>query len=447
MEWLERLRWPAGVTCVRCGHDHVFRIVSKCRSGKPRKIYECGVCHHQFTVITGTIFHNSHLPLKKWTTALRMMLDGDREYSAGALARELEVQYRTARRVAGEVREALRYPPEWLSRALEDENRHTRVRRSSSGLKPFGPSKRPDIDKRPPAKMISRDTGRYSTVKARSTRTIGFVVPDLINPFFTEMASGLMKQARKRGYSVLISSSGGNDACEREEIEEFLDLHVDSLVIVSTQTSTALFQRLKKHGVPFIMVDREIPGLGVNYVGVDDEKVGMLAVSHLYECGCRHIAHIGGPRISTGVGRLKGYLKGLRKFGIPERSEYIANVASPDLKAEFAGYKAMSILLKSRVHIDSVFCYNDVIAIGTMRAIAHAGQRIPGDIAVVGVGNVPNADLFKVPLTSIDQKCALIGERAGEFALSLVENRRVLRPKRILLSPVLVRRQSTRRQP
>ena len=104
----------------------------------------------------------------------------------------------------------------------------------------------------------------------------------------------------------------------------------------------------------------------------------------------------------------------------------------------------MNSLLRSRVHIDSVFCYNDVIAIGAMRAIANAGQRIPDDIAVVGVGNVPNAELFKVPLTSIDQNCALIGERAGELALRLVERRRALSPKRILLSPVLVKRQSTK---
>jgi LacI family transcriptional regulator len=110
-----------------------------------------------------------------------------------------------------------------------------------------------------------------------------------------------------------------------------------------------------------------------------------------------------------------------------------------------AGYKAMSTLLTSRIPLDSVFCYNDIIAIGAMRAIVHAGLRVPDNIAVVGVGNVPNAELFKVSLTSIDQNCALIGERAGELALSLVEGRSALRPKRILLSPLLVKRQSTRR--
>ena len=314
IQWLEILRWPAGVTCVRCGHDHIFRIASKRRSGKPRGIYECGLCRHQFTVTSGTFFHDSHLPLPKWIAAIRMMLDDHSGSSASLLARELEVQYRTARRITGEIREALRHPPEWLSRALESEDRLQRVRGSFSG-------QGPDVRKSSPAKTISRDPGHHLEVNSNSKHTIGFIVPDLINPFFTMIAGGLMKQVRKRGYSVLISSSGGNDACERQEIEDFLDLNVASLVIVSTQTSTALFQRLKRHGVRFVMVDREIPSLGVNYVGVDDEKVGMLAVSHLYDRGCRHIAHICGPRISTGMGRLRGYLNGLRRYEMPERPD------------------------------------------------------------------------------------------------------------------------------
>lgn len=440
-EWLEKLRWPDGVTCIHCGDSRVCRIVSKSRSGKPRRLYECGACHRQFSVTAGTIFHSSHLPLSKWILALRIILDDERECSVSLLAQELEVHYRTAKRVVGEVREALRYPPQWLSRAFEGTNHTPKRRRSSSDLKAFGHDKHSDMSRSRPAKVRSSGAGRHPT------GMIGFIVPDLMNPFFTEIAGGLMKQVRKRGSNLLISSSGGSNACERQEIEEFLDLRVDSLVIISTQTSAALFQRLKKHGVRLVMVDREIPGIGLNYVGVDDEKVGMLAVSHLFGHGYRHIAHICDPRISTGIGRLRGYRKGLRINQFLEKPGYIANVDSADPKAEFAGYKAMSTLLTSRVPLDSVFCYNDIIAIGAMRAVVHSGLRVPDDIAVVGVGNVPNAELFKVSLTSIDQNCALIGETAGELALSLVEGRGVFRPKRILLPPLLVKRQSTRRPP
>lgn len=317
---------------------------------------------------------------------------------------------------------------------------YSTVRRSSTGLKAFSQDKQSEVSGLRPVIARSSDAGR------RPIGTIGFIVPDLMNPFFMEIAGGLMKQVRKRGSNLLISSSGGNDASERKEIEEFLDLRVDSLVIISTQTSTSLFQRLKKHGARLVMVDREIPGIGLNYVGVNDEKVGMLPVSHLFGQGYHHIAHICDQRISTGIGRLGGYCKGLRTNQIREKTERIINVDSVDANAEFAGYKAMNTLLTSRALLDSVFCYNDIIAIGAMRALAHAGLRVPDDIAVVGVGNVPNAELLKVSLTSIDQNCALIGERAGELAMSLVEGRSVIRPQRILLLPLLVKRQSTRRR-
>jgi LacI family transcriptional regulator len=439
IEWLEKLRWPNGVICIRCGYTRVYRIVSKSRSGNLRRLYECGACHRQFSVATATIIHNSHLPLRKWIVVLQEILNSESECSVSLLAQELDVHYRTARRVAGEIREALRHPPQWLSRGLEEMNSIPSDRRPSPGPKASSQGKRSNKSRTGVAKRNASGAGRHPA------GIVGFVVPDLMNPFFTEIAGGLMEQVRKRGSNLLISSSGGNNACERQEIEEFLDLRVDSLVIISTQTSPALFVRLKKHGVRFVMVDREIPGLGSNYVGVNDEKVGMLAVSHLIGQGYRHIAHICDPRISTGIGRLKGYRQGLRINQIPERPGSIVHVNSAGPKAELAGYKAMNTLLTSRVHLDSVFCYNDIVAIGAMRAIAHAGLRVPDDIAVVGVGNIPSGELFKVSLTSIDQNGALIGQKAGQLVLSLPGGRTAVRSKRLLLPPVLIKRKSTSR--
>lgn len=103
-------------------------------------------------------------------------------------------------------------------------------------------------------------------------------------------------------------------------------------------------------------------------------------------------------------------------------------------------------LLRHAPYPDGVFCYNDPIALGAMRAILDSGLRIPEDIAIVGCGNIVYADSLRVPLTSVDQQSETIGDRAGKLALACVESKVPLRPKKVLLEPKLVIRQSTQRK-
>src|SRR4029077_7574627 len=102
---------------------------------------------------------------------------------------------------------------------------------------------------------------------------------------------------------------------EREEVALLLARSVDGLIVASAQSParTGLFQNLEEHKVPYVFIDRKIAGLKANYVGVNDEAVGKIATEHLIECGCRSIAHIGGPKIGTAVGRLEGYRKALAR--------------------------------------------------------------------------------------------------------------------------------------
>ncbi len=131
------------------------------------------------------------------------------------------------------------------------------------------------------------------------TNMIGLVVPDLVHPFFAEVAKGLSKVLRKKGFSLVISSSEEDPELEQQEIDNLLARGVDALILASTQWTVESFRRIEEQKTPYVLLDRKFSGLHANFVGVDDDLVGFLATKHLIEQGCRTIAHIRGTDTST----------------------------------------------------------------------------------------------------------------------------------------------------
>jgi LacI family transcriptional regulator len=278
--------------------------------------------------------------------------------------------------------------------------------------------------------------------------TIGLVVPDLVHPFFAEVAKGLSSTLRVKGYGLLISSSEEDPVLEREEIDQMLARRVDALIVASTQWTVESFRRIEERKRPYVLIDRCFVGLPANFVGVDDEAVGSLATEHLISVGCRRIAHIRGSEISPALGRLTGYRQALARHGFEAPSEYIQTSRASDDSGDISGYDAMLRLLSLDPRPDGVFCFNDPTAMGVLKAILESGLRVPQDIAVIGCGNVRHAELLRVPLSSVDQDSAGIGRQAATLALSLVQSKGERpRPRTILLPPKIMARESTRRQP
>jgi LacI family transcriptional regulator len=295
-----------------------------------------------------------------------------------------------------------------------------------------------EVDYRPNPVARALVTGR--------SHSIGLVVPDLVHPFFAEVAKGLSRVLRKRDYSLVISSSEEDPALERSEIEQLLARRVDALIVASAGRTVESLRRIEQQQTPYILIDRRFPGLAANFVGVDDKRVGELATGHLVEAGCRSIAHIRGPEVSTALGRLAGYRRVLARHGLGMPPGYIVSPRSSDDAGDRSGYEAMKRLLELRPLPDGVFCYNDPAAMGTLRAILESGLRVPQDIALIGCGNVHYDALLRVPLSSIDQDSSGIGERAAKLALSVVEAKGApARPRTVLLTPRLVARESSRR--
>jgi len=172
-----------------------------------------------------------------------------------------------------------------------------------------------ELDYRPNLAARTLATGR--------TYLVGLIVPDLLHPFFAEIAKSLSDVLRKSGYYLIISSSEEDPDLEKQEIHQLLSRQLDTLIIASCRSTVELFFRIEKEKTPYILIDRSLPGLSANYVGVDDVAVGRLATKHLINVGCKRIAHIRGPETSPGVRRLEGYKEALAQTGIKVNDDYI----------------------------------------------------------------------------------------------------------------------------
>jgi LacI family transcriptional regulator len=263
----------------------------------------------------------------------------------------------------------------------------------------------------------------------RRTYTIGLLLPDFTHPFFAEIARAVAQTVRPHGYHVIISYFEEDPELERSEADSLLARQVDGLVIASAQPVRCLelFRRIQARNVPFVLIDRPIAGLQASFVGVDNRAIGRLATEHLIDRGCSRIAHLRGPEIGIATERLEGYRRALAKHGLRVPSRYVVAGGHGDE----TGY--------------GVFCYSDPVAIGAIKAILEGGLSVPHDISVVGAGNVHYSDQLAVPLTTVDQGTCQMGARAAELLIERIGLKGSPRPRKILIPPKLVERESTRR--
>ena len=279
----------------------------------------------------------------------------------------------------------------------------------------------------------------------RRTHMVGLVVPDLGSHFFAEVAKGMGRKLQAKDFHLITSSSEEDPERERQEIDWLVSRRVDALAVCSVHHagSAEEFHHLEEKKVPYILVDRHLPGLKVTYVGGNDEAIGRMATKHLIEGGCKRIAYIRGPEFANARARERGYRKTLSRNKLEVRDGYLASGEFSESSS--SGYRAAQGLLKLRPRPDGIVCFNDSAAAGALKAILEAGLKVPNDIAVIGAGNDRHSDVFLVPLTTIDQRCLEVGENAGEQVLRLLRAKRTPPRKTIHIEPRLIVRASTKK--
>jgi LacI family transcriptional regulator len=285
-----------------------------------------------------------------------------------------------------------------------------------------------------------------SLVTGRSA-LVGLVVPDLVHPFFGEIAKSLSLALRKQNYFVIVSASDGDADLERQEIDHMLAHRIDALVVASAQDTPDSLKAVVAQGTPLILLDRSFPGFANHFVGGDDYKIGMMAAEHLIASGRRHIANIRGPENSVGKRRYEGFCDALAKHGMTVPPEYVVAPEMIDTDGRATGYAAMQKLLALKPPPDALFLFNDNIAVGAMNAAFEAGVKIPKDLLMIACGNYHYGDTLRVPLSTIDQCSQEIGQRIAKLILSTLAADVPVKPRRIILEPTLVIRESSQATP
>jgi len=279
----------------------------------------------------------------------------------------------------------------------------------------------------------------------RGTRSpaIALVIPDIENPFFTQLARGVEAAAAERNHLVILCNSGGDRSREDRHLRLLEEERVAGVLMTpSAERTSRLHQQIRERGTPIVRLDRRSSSREQCSITVDGVQGGRLAGGHLIELGHKQIAFVNGPSSITQFGdRRAGLVSALEEAGLNLKPAHEIEV---DVLTIASGEAAATKLLQSRTPPTAIFCANDLMALGAEHAIIAAGHSVPGDIAIVGYDDISYAELALVPLTSVRQPAYELGHRAATVLLEEAAGG-PHRHQHISFQPELIARQSTAR--
>lgn len=277
-------------------------------------------------------------------------------------------------------------------------------------------------------------------LRAGRSRTLGLVVHNVGNPYFTDLSRGVDTAADAAGLAVVLCNSDGTTAREERYLSVLEEQRVQALIITPIGVSDSRLTQLQRRGMAVVLLDQQSRRADLCSVCVDDVTGGDLAASHLVTAGHRRVAYVAGPSAAKGCrDRRDGALRAFRRAQLPESAMTV--LGHPDLTVA-SGQDAGRRLLAMQSRPTGVFCANDLLAIGVMRAVLGAGLKVPRDMAIVGYDDIDFAQSAAVPLTSVRQPRGLLGRTAAELALHEINEPERHKHRHVIFQPELVARES-----
>ncbi|VXB06357.1 LacI family transcriptional regulator [Arthrobacter sp. 9AX] len=278
-------------------------------------------------------------------------------------------------------------------------------------------------------------------LRAGYSTTIGLIVQDADNPFYTAMARGAEDRALAHGSAVIVGNSDHNEQRQSRYIDLFEEQRVQGLLIAPVGDITGRIEQLKRRGITAVVVGRPEYGTPYSSVSMDNIAGGYLATKHLLDLGRRRLGFIGGPVALRGVeDRLNG-----SKKAVDEVAGAALEVFATSDQSVIAGREIGNRIMgrERQERPDALFCTNDLLAIGVMQSLLQErGLSIPGDIALIGYDDIDFAQSAVVPLSSIRQPARLIGETAVDLLLQKLKQPEH-EHRHIWFEPNLIAREST----
>jgi len=270
------------------------------------------------------------------------------------------------------------------------------------------------------------------------TATVGLVVPDISNPYFSDLARGVELAGHALGYSVLLCNTDEDPEREIEVLNILDEKQVDGVIVSGLRQDNADLQRALSRFRGVVLVNRHLDGMTMPAVIVDDIGGGYMATRHLLNLGRTAIGYIAGPTNSySGDRRAQGYRRALEEAGFVHEIGRVQHCA-PTVAG---GEEATCALLGAYPELSALFCYNDLVAVGALRACAALGRRVPDDMAIVGFDDIMLAALVSPALTTCGVPRSEMGSQAMTMLLACINDGGEPRDE-IVVAPELIVRSS-----
>lgn len=283
-----------------------------------------------------------------------------------------------------------------------------------------------------------------SSLRSGRSNIVGVIVPNLHVSFFSSVVSGIEKVMNANGYNILLYQSNESKKHESDGIETFLQSRVAGIISsVTTETTSDVYEEIKSRNLPLMFFDRELSDLNVSSVVIDDYKGGFIATEHLIKQGYKNILHITAQQnIPIFKERLRGYIDALKHYNLPLNEDLI-------IKGDFSIEFGKDVVRQSKmqnINYDAIFALEDFTAMGAMQAVKELGIKVPEEIGIIGFANESFGSLVSPTLSTIDQQTSKMGEETARmFIAQLKKGSKDSEPQKIVLEPVLVVRESSKR--
>lgn len=275
---------------------------------------------------------------------------------------------------------------------------------------------------------------------------IGVIVPEFETGFFPRIILGIQDELHKAGYRVLITQSGESAEKEKENLELLLGNMVEGIIASVTREggNEELFQTVIRRGIPVVFFNRVYNLPRASKVVLDDRQLAKEATAHLLEQGCSRIVHFTGPlNMQVARNRLAGYADALRENGLEPEDRM---VVESGMNYE-DGYEATRKVLAEMDPLpDAVFCFNDNLAIGAIKALKEEGKKIPEEVAVVGFSETEMSTVVEPALTTVAQPRYRMGVEAAKMMVEQVRTHSRSLPGNLTLDASLHVRASSKRK-
>ncbi len=270
------------------------------------------------------------------------------------------------------------------------------------------------------------------------SKTLGLILPDISNPFFSDIALAVIHTAERAGYQTILSNTDWEPRAQERQLQLMREQRVDGMILKPVQDTGdgAAYEDL---GLPAVLLHYSGSKV-VSCVDTDHEYGGYLMTRHLLDCGCRRIAFVGGlPDSRSNLQRLEGYTRALRENGLASDAQLVRH---GPFTSE-SGYALAQELLESSTPPDALFCGNDVIALGALQYAQEAGIHVPQELCIAGFDGISYASLAQIRLTTIRQDRQRMGETATHLLLDEIESNAAPTVQKILLTPTLPAQSTT----